>query len=832
LIATSTTGFVQSEMGFANFPVQLTSFIGREREIADVKRLLYSAHLVTLTGAGGSGKTRLAFQIANLVSETFADGLWLVDLAPLREPALVPILVVEVFGLRPTADQPPLETLLSFVRSKQLLLILDNCEHLREACAQLARELLSQSPGLRILATSREPLAIAGETIYPVSGLAWPSINANPEDNPQALMQFDAVRLFVERARAISPNFKLTPENARSTAEICRRLDGLPLALELASARVNVLTVQEISARLSDRFALLTSGQRTGIEPRHHTLRAAIDWSYELLPVDEQVLLRRLAVFEAGCTLDTAEAVCSGEGISAGHTLDQISSLVSKSLVMADTIGRAQARYRLLETVREYALEKLNDAGETARLRDRHLDLFLARAEEAAPNLHGAYQQLWLNWLEGERDNLGAAMAWTLESGRIEAGLRIAIAMTRFWEIRGYVQEGLVWFERLLGQADERISPVVHANALTFASFLAMFLGRAASATAYGQEAVNLAEAAGDEGNSILILALGSLASGARTAGDYQTAFTLGERTIQLLRESSGSPFYLGMALLAQGGVAIELGFYDTARAALDESLAIAREAGDAYRIAHALNSSGDLARCEQKYEDAQNAYENSVALLRELGAPHDLASVLHNLGQTCLHSGDIERAHALFRESMATHQALQNETGMAECLIGFAAIALLRGSPVVGARLLGASATIGGQRVAIASVWHATRMEYEQYLELARMSLSEAEFQAEQAAGQEMTLEKAVDYALNLPLKPGTASAIEKTPDGLTGREREVAALIGQGKTNSEIANELVISKRTVESHVSKILSKLGLTSRGQIMRWAMDHGLTQTTA
>ena len=264
-------------MGLTNFPVQLTSFIGRERETADIKRLLFTSHLVTLTGAGGSGKTRLAIQFANMVSETFADGVWLVDLVPLREPAFVPQLVAQVFGLRPSADQPLLATLLNFVHSKQLLLILDNCEHLSVACGQLAQELLSQAPELRILATSRGPLTIAGEAIYPVPGLAWPSIHAEIEHNPQALLQYDAVRLFVERARAISPDFNLTPENAGATVETCRRLDGLPLALELASARVNVLTVQEIADRLDDRFNLLTSAQRTGYEPRHSTLRAAID---------------------------------------------------------------------------------------------------------------------------------------------------------------------------------------------------------------------------------------------------------------------------------------------------------------------------------------------------------------------------------------------------------------------------------------------------------------------------------------------------------------------------------------------------------------------------
>jgi predicted ATPase/DNA-binding CsgD family transcriptional regulator/uncharacterized membrane protein YecN with MAPEG domain len=817
-------------MSLTNFPVQLTSFIGREQEITDIKRLLVSARLVTLTGAGGSGKTRLAIQIANEVSDTFADGVCFVDLARLHDPALVPTVVARAFGLLPAADQPLMEMLLGFARSKQLLLILDNCEHLTEACAQLAQELLSQAPELRILATSREPMAIAGETIYAVSGLSWPSTHEGVEDNPEDLMRFDAVRLFVDRARAISPDFSLTSKNTVPTVEICRRLDGLPLALELASARVNVLTVQEIAARLNDRFTLLISNQRRGLELRHHTLRAAIDWSYELLSMDEKILLRRMAVFNAGCTLDTVEAICTGEGIAEEHPLDRISSLVSKSLVMVDLIGRSQARYRLLETIREYALEKLDEAGEMARLRDRHLGLFLARSEEAAPKLGDAHQQLWLNWLEGEHDNLRAALAWALESGQIEAGMRIAVAISRFWEIRGYVPEGLAWFKRLLAHADESVSQVVRANALVYASFFAMFLGNASAAITYGQEAVALAEVAGDKGYPILILALGSLSSGARVAGDYKSAFTLVERTIQLLRETSGPPFYLGMALLAQGGIAIELGFYDTARAVLDESLAIAQEAGDAFRIAHALNSIGDLARCEKKYENAQNAYENSVVLLRELDAQHDLAYVLHNLGHNCLHLGDVERAYGLFHESMATHQALQNGIGMAECLIGFAAIALRRGMPSVGARLLGAAAKFGGERVSAASVWHATRLEYEQYLELAQMSLAEAEFEKEQAAGLAMSLEQAVDSAMNLPLKPEISPASEETLDNLTEREREVAALIGQGKTNREIATELVLSKRTVETHVSHILSKLGLTSRGQVMRWVIDHGLTQT--
>jgi predicted ATPase/DNA-binding NarL/FixJ family response regulator len=830
--AAARTGSLTLSQSLNNLPLQLTSFVGRERDLAEVKRLVSTSRLVTLTGAGGCGKTRLAIQSAKTISDPFVDGVWWVDLTPLHEAELVPQLVAQTLGLRQAPNQPLLESLLNLVRPKQMLLILDNCEHLLAACAQFAQRLLSQSPALQILATSREVLALAGETIYQVQGLAWPSFTGQTARDrlgsldPQELRHYDAVRLFVERAAAISPNFTLTSANALAIVEICRRLDGLPLALELASARVNVLTVQQIAARLDDRFALLTSGQRTALAPHHHTLAAAIDWSYSLLTAEEQILLRRLAVFEAGGTLDDAEAVCSGEGIVAGRTLDLLSSLVDKSLVVAETLGQAQARYRLLETICEYTLEKLVEAGEVAWLRDRHLDLFLARAEEAAPKLFDAYQQLWLNWLEGEHDNLRAALSWALESGRIEAGLRLASALVRFWEIRGYVQEGMTWFERLLPQADEQMPPVVRATALTYASFLAMFLGNAPAATSYGREAVALAEVAGDEGNSVLILALSSLDSGARAAGDYQTAFTIGERTIQLLRDSNGPSFYLGMSLLAQGDVAIELGYYDKARALLDESLTLAREAGDAFRIAHTYNSLGDLARGEGHYAEAQTAYEHSVVLLRDLAAQHDLASILRNLGRACLLLGDVERAYTLFSESLAAHQAEQNTPGMTECLIGLAAIAVRHDLPAAGARLLAAAVAIRGQRAA--SVWPAKRMEVEPYLELARARLTEAEFQAEQAAGQALSLEQAIKYAQNLSLKWAATLTKSDKMDDLTGREREVAVLIGLGKSNGEIAEELVLSKRTVEKHVANILSKLGFTSRAQIVRWAIEHGLT----
>ncbi|HEX7972867.1 MAG TPA: tetratricopeptide repeat protein [Anaerolineales bacterium] len=769
-------------MGSTNLPAQLTSFIGRERDLAEVEHLLSTARLVTLTGTGGSGKTRLAIQIGYEISGEYPDGVWLVDLAPLRDPALVAQLAGQALGLRLDPGQPVLESLLGYMRSKQLLLILDNCEHLSQASAQLARQLLSQSTGLRILATSREALSCVGERIYPLSGLPWPTFRGEMERNGKSRLDlqyftgFDAVNLFLERARAISPNFSLTSDNSLAIVEICRRLDGLPLALELASAWANVLTVQEIAARLDDRFSLLTSSLRTGQEPRHQTLRAAIDWSYALLSAEEQTLLNRLAVFSAGCGLDTAEAVCSGDGIAAGRTLDLLSGLVAKSLVTAETTGRAQARYRLLETIREYALEKLRQAGEERRLRDRHLEQFSIRSEEAAPKLVDAYQKLWLNWLEGEHDNLRAALAWSLKSGQIEAGLRTATALTRFWEIRGYVQEGLVWFERLLAQPGEEVLLVVRVSAYANAGFLAMFLGKVSTAMRYGREAVALAEAAGDEGSPVLVLALGSLVGSAQAAGDFQTAYRIGQRALQLIRGSSAPPYLLGMTLLGFANVAIDAGHYDIARQLLDESLVMAQAAGDAFRTAHAFGYLGDLARCEGNYAEAQSAYEKCVKLLRELDARHNLASILRSLGRTCLLLGEVERAQALFGESLAIHQAEHNRSGIAECLVGFASIALGRRQPAAGARLLAAAAAIGGSQW-VESVWPAKRLPYEEYLAQVRAALTEAEFQAEQAAGRAMTLEQAIDDALDSPAPSGAKPKGEGKPDDLTGREREVAA-------------------------------------------------------
>ena len=787
-----------------------------------------NTRLLSLTGPGGCGKTRLALQVAEMLSDNFRDGVWFVELAPIRDPALVPQLIAQTLHIPRTPNKPVLESLLDHLKSKEMLLIVDNCEHLIADCVQLVQQILSQTSKLKILTTSREPLSVEGETIYPLSGLAYPSSDAEFVDDLQSLMEYDSIQLFVDKVRAVLPNFSVSATNASSLVQICRRLDGLPLALQLASALSNVLTLQEISEHLDNRFTLLISRQRSDLDARHSALRATIDWSHDLLSTSEQVMLRRLSVFSGGCSLATVKAVCAGEEVEYERVIELISLLVNKSLIVAQTLERTEARYSFLETIRQYAQEKLIASGEWSATHDRHLQCFLQLTEETALKLSGQYQQLWLNWLEGEHDNIRAALTWSLESSRTEAGLRIASALYQFWTIRDYVEEGLAWNERLLAQADEGISLLVRAKALTHSSLLAGFRGNTSAQMRYGREAAALAEAAGDQGKSILAWALGGQAWAAWADGDYQTVFTLAKREIQLYREL-GNSYQLGMALSSWSFSAMSLGKYDEARAMLDEGLTLLREAGDPYRIAMALNYSGDLARCEQNYARAQAAYEESIALLRELGAVRDLASVLHNLGHTCLHLGDVERAHALFNESMTIQQAQQNTPGVAECLIGFAALAIVRDSPTAGARLLAAAVAIGGQRVAIA--WAATRMEYEHYLARARARLTQAAFLAEQEAGRTFSLEQAVAYAQDVTLKAVAAQKARKKLDELSAREREVATLIAQGKSNGEIADELVVSKRTVESHIANILSKVGVTNRAQIVRWAIETGLVKST-
>jgi predicted ATPase/DNA-binding CsgD family transcriptional regulator len=804
-----------------NLPVALTSFVGRERELRELATAAQAARLITLVGAGGCGKTRLALRAAADLGRQYPDGVYWVELAQLADPALVPQAVASAVGVGVEPGQVISDALVAYLHEQQVLLVLDNCEHLAGACAELAATLL-RTPGITLLTTSREPLGVAGEMLYPLSPLSVPPPDL-PGKGPEAkdLGAFEAVRLFAERARARLPGFALTAENAPLVASICRQLDGLPLAIELAGARANVMSLEQIAARLNNRLAWLAAPERAP-EVHHRTLRAALDWSYELLTPAEQSLLRRLAVFAGGWSLAGAEAI----GLQP-DVLDLMSALVNKSLVVAETLQRGEARYRLLETVRQYAQEKLAAAGERAETADRHLAYYLQQTEETAPKLRGPYQQLWLNWLEGEHDNLRPALAWALETGNIEAGLRLANAVMGFWEMRGHAQEGATWYERLLAGPRAGLPLPELVGGLTHATFMAMHLGRAQAAMAYGREAVALAEAAGPGGGPLLGLAYAALGSAAVTAGDHQSQYAISAEAIPYFRQV-GDAGGLGMTLLAHGASALAMGRYAEAHAALDESLGIFRTLADTFRTAIALNAQGDLARCEHDDARALAAYEASAALLRSVDGKRDLGSVLHNLAHVCLHQGDIPRALALLREAMALQQAQQNVAGISECLTGFAAAAAAGGLAGPGARLLAAAAQLSG-RTSL-SPWPAERLEYEAALARVRAGLSTLEFEQEQAVGRALPLAAAIDYALRLPLAAESVVAEPRpAPAGLTLREREVAALIGEGKSNAEIAAQFVVSKRTVEKHIANILSKLALTTRAQIVRWAIAHGLAK---
>jgi len=814
-------------MTVTNLPVQLTSFIGRERELTEVERLVSTSRLVTLTGAGGCGKTRLAIQVADNIKDRFEDGVWLADFVPLREPGLVPQHVAQTLGLRPSPDHPLNELLLNFVRPKQMFLILDNCEHLIVACSSLAHQLLASANGLNILATSRQPLAIPGEKIYQVQGLAFPALNSATRLDLQVLQRYDAVHLFVERARAIAPRFRITTENAPEIIEICRRLDGIPLALELASARLNILTPQQIVGRLGDRFALLNAGQLTGTGTHHQTLRAAINWSYDLLISEEQTLLRRLAVFDAGWTLDMAEGICAWDGVAKEHLLDLFSSLVDKSLVLAETSGRAEARFRLLETISEYALEKLKEAGEFERLRNRHLDFFTVRTGEIVSKMQSSsYPSLWFNWLDSELDNIRSALEWALESGQIESGLRLVITLFDFWISHSSISEGRNWYERLLAQADEQIPIMLRARANFNAAMTAGFMGDATAARTHERMTVALCEAAGEEGVQLLASAQAPIVVAAIMDRDFLTVYNTAERIVQLLREMDDKQ-ELTMSLGTQAVAASGLGRYQIARSLAEESLKAAHKSGNLFAAAIMVSYLGYIEHCEQNYERAQALYEEALTALREQGATHEEPRVLQSLAHSRLQQGDLDQAYALICESVALYRNQGELKPMGECLISFGVLASERGMQVEAVRLLTTGATHG--RSVYVSLLLAEGREYERYLAKARSQLSEQEFEQAQEAGRIQTLEQGIEYALSLPLDPaGSASKEQVEFGGLTEREREVVMLIAQGKTNGEIASELVLSKRTVEKHVANILSKLELTSRAQIVRWAMEHHLT----
>jgi predicted ATPase/class 3 adenylate cyclase len=658
-----------------NLPRQMTSFIGREQEMAAVKSLLPSNSLLTLLGIGGAGKTRLAIQVGAEALENYKDGVWLVELAALADPALVTQEVAGVLGVREVAGRPLLQSVLEYLRDRLLLLIVDNCEHLLGACARLAQTLLASCPGLTILATSREPLGVAGEQPWRIPSLLTPEpgdLQGEGTDMIAALMEYDACRLFVERATVQRHDFELTRTNGPVVAHLCRQLDGIPLAIELAAARVRSLSVEEINNKLDHRFRLLTGGSRTAL-PRQQTLRALIDWSYDLLTTQEKTLLRRVSVFAGGWTLAAAEQVGTGESIEDWEVLDLLTSLADKSLVLAEVQGQA-TRYRLLETVRQYALERLGDSGEAAAIRGRHRDCFVKLVMEIEPELVNVDQARWLAVLEEEHDNVRQMLGFCRDDE--EAGheyLCLGRALWLFWYTRGHSSEGRQQVAAMLSHPDAQARTTARADALHAAGDLARNQGEFSAARPLHEDGLAIYREFGNQqGIAGSLMRLGCVD---REERDLESARSLLNESLAINREIgnkqgiAASLTNLGILLQQQRDLA-------SARPLYEESLTIYREIGNKQGLANALNGMGVVVSLQGDFALASSLYEESLAIYRELGTRAGIAATVSNLGGMALDQGDYTAARSLFEEGLMLHRELGNKQNIALTLRNLANVA------------------------------------------------------------------------------------------------------------------------------------------------------------
>jgi predicted ATPase/DNA-binding CsgD family transcriptional regulator len=845
-------------------PAQLTPLLGRDEAVASVCALLQrqDVRLLTLTGPGGIGKTRLALQVARELLPSFADGVFFVPLAPVSDPEQVMPALAQALGLRETGDWPLLERLYIALREKHLLLLVDNFEQVTAAAPRLL-ELLAHCPAVKLLVTSRAVLHLRGEYEFAVAPLTLP----DPEHvaDSDALAQSAAVALFVQRAQALKPDFQITPANARAVAEICARLDGLPLAIELAAARIKLLPPQALLARLEDRLRVLTSAAQDA-PARQQTLRDTLSWSYDLLHAEEQRLFRRLSVFVAGCTLEAAEAVMGTLGDDERSVLDGAASLIDQSLLQQREQPEQEARLVMLETVRQYGWECLRASGEAAALQQAHAAYYLALAEEAEPNLRVTGQEQWLERLEREHENLRAALRWLEEQGEREQALRLGGALWWFWWVRGHARAGRAFLEHMLAAGDE-IAAGVRAKALNAAGALASLQGQVAQAERLCQEALPIFRELGDaQGivNSLWILGYATVEQGqfaqarafaeeavalARSAGyswglayaleilanvffnqgDYLHARALAEESLMISRaigDTAGSGLrlrLLGMTRLFQGDPA-------AARPLFEESLARSRVVRDRRGIAYALMMSAYTAIVRGELDDARAQLEQGLALLQEVGDRRGMAWGLYGLGWIALGQGDAARARLQWEETLTLLREVGQQWFIALTLEGLAA-ASAQEEPVWSARLWGAAEhlreTIGGSIPAMIQSF------YTSSLALGRSLLGEQAFAAAWAEGRAMTLDAALGAEGRAPLAQATPPAKSASPArpvfpaGLTAREVDVLKLIAQGLTDNQVAEQLVISPRTVSTHLTSIYNKLGVPSRAAATRFAVEHRL-----
>ena len=639
-----------------NLPAQVTSFIGRAREMAEIKRLLGMTRLLTLTGPGGTGKTRLSLQASAELLDPFTHGVWLVELSTISDPALIAGAVINAVGIRVEANRPPLTTLIEALRSRNILLILDNCEHLIVGCAQLAAALLRACPKLKIIASSREPLNIEGETVLGILPLGISGFGRN--DSPVEIEQLadsDAVQLFVERAAAVRPDFRLTEQNAELVGRLCWRLDGVPLAIELAAARVKLVPLEQILTRLDDRFKLLTGGSRAAL-PRQQTLGALIDWSYDLLTEPERILFRRLSVFIVGRTLEMAEEVCSGEGIEREDVFELLCSLAEKSLLMVETGPSGETRYTMLESIFDYADAKLIEAGELDRYGRRHLDFFVKFAETAEPHLFSVDQKAWISRVSVEHPNLNLAMRFSLKSAdTAELGLRIAAALIRFWEVRSYLTEGYALFMELLAATTDA-SPAIRAKATWGAGRLCWCQDRDLEALTHHRAAQDIYQSLGRKMEVGVIEAFLGLIQ--RNEGKNEVARMHFDRA-RVIGEELNSKAIRAVVTSGYSTLASAAGEWTEARKQKEQAIAEFAEMGDRWIVALITGGLGDICFTQKDYAAARRYIIESLTITRDLGNRWTVPYAIEGLGDICAEEGQAPKAVRLYGAAAAQRESL-----------------------------------------------------------------------------------------------------------------------------------------------------------------------------
>lgn len=751
-----------------NLPAEATSFVGRRRELAEVRKKLTTARVVSLVGPGGVGKTRLAIRAADSLGRGFADGPWLVELADLYDPALVTNAVVAALDLRDQTAAEPIEVLAAYLQDKQLLLVIDNCEHLLEAAAQLVARIVRTSPNVRVLTTSREPLQISGEYVVPVPPLELPE--ATTAGPLAQLRQNEAVMLFTERAAAASGTFELTEANQAAVVQLCRRLDGLPLAIELAAVRTRALTVEEIVTRLTDRFALLTGGRREAL-PRHQTLQATIDWSHDLLPPDEQTLFRRLCIFGGSFTAEDAASVCAFDERFAAAVPDTLASLMDKSLILREDF-RQRAGYRLHETMREYASLKLREENEADLVEERCLEHWRIRCLGSADQARYGLRE-WLAWVDLEIDNIRAVLQRCVARGDLARGLDIAASLEYFWITRG-TTESVRWLDQLLAAGDA--SPGTEVRACFVRGRLSLLRAEPADARRWLARAVTTARGAG------------------------------------LLSELAQSLSLAAMAENASGDPA-------AARRLIDEAAAVTRELDDYPATIELLQAQAVHAVFTGATQEAKDLSTEGVRLSQAAGDVNYLEAFRRNLASVAMLAGDLATAKVQSVVALRLARDLDNRVAQYYGLSVLGWHAANSRQSRLGARLLGAAAAMGvGAGADISG-------PFEPFLHQARESaisaLGKPKFEAEFVAGKGMSRETALRLALGESAHVAVDGPDDIESGPLAKREVEVARLIAQGMSNKEIGARLFISEPTVATHIRNIMNKLGCNSRAQIAGW-----------